>query len=87
MLIGAPALMGASAALANGRPSALIGLPEYVLFRIVRSYPTLESVLSIAFDQQTLRQRLDGRLQQLRAAQVAFPGRRPRPAAPPSGQP
>ena len=74
MLIGAPALMGASAALANGRPSALIGLPEYVLFRIVRSYLTLESVLSIAFDQQTLRQRLDGRLQQLRARPGRFPG-------------
>ena len=49
VLLGAPLLMGAFAALANGRPDALIGLPEYVLFRLLRSYLTLESVLSIAF--------------------------------------
>lgn len=49
VLIGAPALMAAFAALANGRPAALLGLPEYILFRIVRAYLTLESVLSIAF--------------------------------------
>jgi len=49
VLLGAPALMGIFAALANGRPGALLGLPEYVLFRLLRSYLTLESVLSIAF--------------------------------------
>lgn len=49
VLLGAPALMGAFAALANGRPAAVLGLPEYVLFRLLRSYLTLESVLSIAF--------------------------------------
>lgn len=49
VLIGAPALMAAFAALANSRPRALLGLPEYILFRVVRSYLTLESVLSIAF--------------------------------------
>jgi len=49
VLLGAPALMGAFAALANGRIGALLGLPEYVLFRLLRSYLTLESVLSIAF--------------------------------------
>src|SRR5690606_6639631 len=49
VLLGAPALMGVFAALANGRPAALLGLPEYVLFRLLRSYLTLESVLSIAF--------------------------------------
>lgn len=48
VMLGAPALMGAFAALANGRIGALVGLPEYVLFRLVRSYLTLESVLSIA---------------------------------------
>lgn len=48
VLLGAPALMGAFAALANGRVGALIGLPEYVGFRLLRSYLTLESVLSIA---------------------------------------
>lgn len=49
VLLGAPALMGAFAALANGHVKALLFLPEYVLFRMVRSYLTLESVLSIAF--------------------------------------
>lgn len=49
VVLGAPALMAAFAALANGRVGALIGLPEYVLFRLLRSYLTLESVLSIAF--------------------------------------
>jgi glycosyltransferase involved in cell wall biosynthesis len=49
VLLGAPALMGAFAALANGRFGALLGLPEYVLFRMLRAYLTLESVLSIAF--------------------------------------
>jgi len=49
VLLGAPTLMGAFAALANGRIGALLGLPEYVAFRLVRSYLTLESVLSIAF--------------------------------------
>jgi len=49
VLLGAPLLMGGFAALVNGRPDALIGLPEYVLFRLLRSYLTLESVLSIAF--------------------------------------
>ena len=48
VMLGAPALMGAFAALANGRVGALIGLPEYVVFRLLRSYLTLESVLSIA---------------------------------------
>ena len=51
VVLGAPALMAAFAALANGRIGALIGLPEYVVFRLVRSYLTLESVLSIAFSQ------------------------------------
>lgn len=52
VLLGAPMLMGAIASLANGRATALIGLPEYALFRALRSYFTLESVLSIAFDKQ-----------------------------------
>ena len=49
VLLGAPVIMGVFAALANGRVIALLGLPEYVLFRLLRSYLTLESVLSIAF--------------------------------------
>lgn len=54
VLLGAPTLMAAFAALANGRPRALLGLPEYTVFRIIRSYLTLESVLSIAFARPTL---------------------------------
>lgn len=53
VVLGAPALMAGFAALANGRVGALIGLPEYVLFRLLRSYLTLESVLSIAFQSRT----------------------------------
>lgn len=49
VLLGAPALMGIFAALANGRAGALLGLPHYIVFRLLRSYLTLESVLSIAF--------------------------------------
>jgi len=52
VLLGAPALMGVIAALANGHVKAVLYLPEYVLFRLVRAYLTLESVLSIAFDSE-----------------------------------
>lgn len=55
VLIGAPSLMAGFAALANGRPKALLGLPEYILFRILRAYLTLESVLSIAFAETKVR--------------------------------
>jgi glycosyltransferase involved in cell wall biosynthesis len=54
VLLGAPMLMGAFAVLANGRVTALLGLPEYVVFRMLRSYLTLESVLSIAFANRAL---------------------------------
>ncbi|WP_421950723.1 glycosyltransferase [Pelagibacterium sp.] len=54
--MGAPALMAAFAALANGRAGALIGIPEYLVFRLVRSYLTLESVLSIAFGETKARE-------------------------------
>lgn len=49
VILGAPTLMAAFSALANGQPKALLGLPEYVLFRVLRSWLTLESLLSIAF--------------------------------------
>lgn len=57
VMLGAPALMGAFAALANGRVKALIGLPEYLVFRLARSYLTLESMLSIAFVHRTAQDR------------------------------
>ncbi|CAN0469601.1 unnamed protein product, partial [Scytosiphon promiscuus] len=43
-----PALMALIACLLNRRVKALMYLPEYVLFRALRSYFTLESLLSIS---------------------------------------
>ncbi len=47
VLIGAPALVAVAAILINGRPDALLGIPEYILFRAMRAWFTLESVLTI----------------------------------------
>lgn len=47
VLIGSPALMTVLAAIVNGMPGTLLGLPGYLLFRAMRSYFTLESMLSI----------------------------------------
>lgn len=47
VLIGAPALMAALSALLLRRPKAILYLPEYLLFRALRAYFTLESMLSI----------------------------------------
>ncbi|WBY16720.1 glycosyltransferase [Erythrobacteraceae bacterium WH01K] len=47
VLVGAPAMVAATAALLNRKPSALLALPEYILFRLLRAYYTLESMLSI----------------------------------------
>ncbi|MEP0520120.1 MAG: glycosyltransferase [Hyphomicrobiales bacterium] len=51
VIIGMPALMAVFACLLNARPSALLYLPEYILFRALRSYFTLESLLSISIFQ------------------------------------
>ncbi|MCR9236477.1 MAG: glycosyltransferase family 2 protein [Alphaproteobacteria bacterium] len=48
VIIGMPALMALIACLLNRRVKALMYLPEYVLFRALRSYFTLESLLSIS---------------------------------------
>lgn len=47
---GAPAIMAIFAALANGIPRGILALPEYLIFRIMRAYFTLESMLSILID-------------------------------------
>ena len=47
---GAPALMAVLASLINGMPHGILALPEYLLFRIMRGYFTLESMLSILID-------------------------------------
>lgn len=48
VLIGAPAIMAALSALLLRRPMAILYLPEYLVFRALRAYFTLESMLSIA---------------------------------------
>ncbi|WP_368184367.1 glycosyltransferase family 2 protein [Aestuariibius sp. HNIBRBA575] len=47
---GAPAIMAVLAALLNNVPYGIVALPEYLLFRVVRAYFTLESMLSILVD-------------------------------------
>ncbi|WP_299614827.1 glycosyltransferase family 2 protein [uncultured Tateyamaria sp.] len=47
---GAPAIMAVLASLLNGVPLGIIALPEYLIFRVLRAYFTLESMLSILID-------------------------------------
>lgn len=47
VITGAPALMAIAAAILNGKPGAIFALPEYLIFRLLRAYFTLESMLSI----------------------------------------
>ena len=56
VLVGAPALVAVFAALINGRPAALLALPEYLIFRAMRAWFTLESMLTIPINEtrQTL---------------------------------
>jgi len=44
---GAPALVAIFAGLINRVPRSILGLPEYLAFRLLRAYFTLESMLSI----------------------------------------
>lgn len=44
---GAPAIVAIISALLNGLPRGIIALPEYLVFRVLRAYFTLESMLSI----------------------------------------
>jgi hypothetical protein len=48
VMIGAPAIIAVLASLLNGLPRAILALPEYLAFRILRAYFTLESMLSIS---------------------------------------
>ena len=47
---GAPSIVAVAAALLNGFPRGVIALPEYLIFRVMRAYFTLESMLSILID-------------------------------------
>ena len=44
---GAPAIMAVVASLLNGVPKGILALPEYLIFRVLRAYFTLESMMSI----------------------------------------
>ena len=47
VLIGAPAIVAVFATLVNGYPKGVLALPDYLVFRAIRAYLTLESLLSI----------------------------------------
>ena len=47
VLIGAPAIVAIFATLINGYPRGILALPDYLMFRAIRAYLTLESLLSI----------------------------------------
>ncbi|WP_109312735.1 glycosyltransferase family 2 protein [Ruegeria sp. AU67] len=47
---GAPAIVAVVASLLNGVPRGILALPEYLIFRVLRAYFTLESMLSILID-------------------------------------
>jgi len=47
VLIGAPAIVAIFATLINGYPRGILALPDYLVFRAIRAYLTLESLLSI----------------------------------------
>lgn len=47
---GAPAIVAIAASLLNGVPQGVVALPEYLIFRVMRAYFTLESMLSILID-------------------------------------
>jgi hypothetical protein len=47
---GAPAIMAVAASLLNRVPKGILALPEYLIFRVLRAYFTLESMLSILVD-------------------------------------
>ena len=46
----APAIMAVAASLLNGVLRGIFALPEYLIFRVMRAYFTLESVLRILID-------------------------------------
>lgn len=46
--LGAPAIMAVVACIVTGRPTAILAIPHYLGFRVLRAYFTLESMLSIS---------------------------------------
>ena len=76
--VGAPALVACFACLINGKPMALLYLPEYLIFRILRAYFTLESMLSISI--KSYAESLDEPVLDVATIRGWF-GRRPAPNA------
>ncbi|MCV6592333.1 MAG: glycosyltransferase family 2 protein [Silicimonas sp.] len=52
VMTGAPAVVAVVASLLNGVPRGVLALPEYLIFRVMRAYFTLESMLSILVDRE-----------------------------------
>jgi hypothetical protein len=77
--VGAPALVASFACLINGKPLALLYLPEYLIFRILRAYFTLESMLSISI--KSYAERLDEPVLNVGTIRAWF-GRSKAPSAP-----
>ncbi len=50
VMTGAPALVAIIASFLNGVPKGVLALPDYLIFRVMRAYFTLESMLSISVD-------------------------------------
>lgn len=50
VVFGAPLLVAVLCAAVSSKPAAILGLPQYTLFRILRAYYTLESHLSISLE-------------------------------------
>ena len=52
VMLGAPSIMAIFSTLLNGVPRGLYCIPEYLVFRILRAYFTLESMLSISLSNE-----------------------------------
>jgi len=54
VFIGAPSLMAVISALLVRRPRAILYIPQYLIFRVLRAYFTLESMLSISINNRAM---------------------------------
>jgi cellulose synthase/poly-beta-1,6-N-acetylglucosamine synthase-like glycosyltransferase len=75
VMIGAPAMVACFAALVNGQIRAILFLPEYLLFRVLRGYFTLESMLSISIKARA--ERLEDPMFDWRGGMRVLLGRQP----------
>jgi len=54
VFIGAPSLMAVISALLLRRPRAILYIPQYLIFRVLRAYFTMESMLSISINNRSM---------------------------------